>query len=122
MQTTETVYKSRSNPNVVSFYEDNVAIDLSAATQVVLKLYNQNMVLKATHSSTDSPSLIQVTTNTTVSPNTTNQVQFDINGITIAIGLYLAEVIVYDASHLNGQAIAHPQSPDDLLAFKFVDA
>jgi hypothetical protein len=120
MQTTETVYKNRSNPNVVSFFEDNVAMDFSASTRLTLKLYNRNMVLQATVDTQDSPILLQTATDTTVSPNTTNQIQFDINTLVLDDGLYLAEVIVYDASHTSGQAVAHPQSPDDLLAFKFV--
>ena len=58
MATREIIYKSTDNDSVVSFYEDNVAMDFSAVTRVVLKLYNRLNTLQTTVDSADSPSLI----------------------------------------------------------------
>lgn len=121
MNTTETIYKSRSNDNAVLFFENLVAMDLSAITSITLKLYTIDGDLISTVNSTDSPSLIAQGTDTTVSPNTNNKITFALNGLDL-IGTYYAQVIVYDALHPNGQTIAHPRSPDDQLIFNFVDA
>lgn len=111
MATTEIVHKSRDNINIVAFYEDNSAMDFSAVTRVILKLYSRNSVLKHTEDSSSSPVLLSWAS---------NQITFDIGSIDIAVGVYQAEVVIYDASHPNGQVIAHPESQDDLLIFKVV--
>lgn len=121
MQTTLNIYKNRSNPVSALFYEDLTAIDFSGATRSVLKLYTNDGDLAATVDSNDSPSLIATGPYTGVSPNTNNLITFTLNSLTLS-GLYYAAVIVYDASHPNGQVIAHPESDDDLLSFNFVDA
>ena len=112
MATTEIVYKTRGNPNVVSFYEDNVAMVFTSVTRVVLKLYNRNLALQHTEDSSNSPVLISWATNV---------ITFNINDLSLS-GTYLAEVVIYDSSHPDGQVIAHPQSNDDLLIFKYVEA
>lgn len=121
MQTTLNVYKNRSNPVSALFFEDLVAIDFSGATRTVLKVYTMDGDLASTVDSNDSPSLIATGTNTAVSPNTNNLITFTLNSLSLS-GIYYAEVIVYDATHIDGQVIAHPDSPHDLLAFNFVDA
>lgn len=113
MATTEIVYKNRDNPNIVAFYEDNSAMDFSAVTRVVLKLYDRHGVLKHTEDSNTSPSLISWAT---------NQITFNINDISLSEGKYSAQVDIYDSSHPGGQVIAHPQSNDDLLIFQLVNA
>jgi hypothetical protein len=113
MATTEIVYKNRDNPISVNFYEDNVAMDFTAVTRVVLKLYNSAMTLKLTVDSSTSPAPISWATNV---------ITFSINDESIDYGAYQAEVIVYDSSHPDGQVIAHPQSNDDLLVIKYVEA
>jgi hypothetical protein len=111
MITTEIVYKNRDNPNVVSFFEDNVAMDFSSVTRTVLKLYNNNLALQLTEDSDNSPSLISWAT---------NEITFNINDLVISNGRYQAEVIIYDSSHPNGQVIAHPKSAVDTLVFEYV--
>ena len=81
MSTTEIVYKNRDNPNAVSFYEDNVTMDFSAVTRVVLKLYNRNHVLQYTEDSSNSPVLISWATNI---------ITFAINDLSLAVGRYNA--------------------------------
>ena len=113
MATTEIVYKNRDNPNVVSFFEDNSAMDFSSVTRVVLKLYDRYGVAKYTEDSNTSPTLLSWAT---------NQITFTINDISLDAGNYSAEVYIYDSSHPDGQVIAHPESQDDLLIFKLVNA
>lgn len=113
MSTTEIVYKNRDNPNSVSFYEDNVAMDFSAVTRVVMKLYNRNLLLQHTEDSNSSPVLISWATNI---------ITFAINDLPLAVGRYNAQVIVYDSQHPDGQTIAHPKSHNDRLIFEFVNA
>ncbi|MFW0778492.1 MAG: hypothetical protein ACN2B6_12325 [Rickettsiales bacterium] len=113
MATTEIVYKNRDNPNVVAFYVDNVAMDFSAVTRAVLKLYNRNNVLLHTEDSSTSPSLLSWST---------NEITFTLNDVVLDKGRYFAQVTVYDSTHPDGQAIAHPQSPNDRLIFEFVHA
>lgn len=113
MATTEIVYKNRDNPNVVAFYEDNVAMDFSAVTRVVLNLYNNNLVLQHTEDSANSPVLMSWAT---------NQITFNINDLPLSVGRYHAEVYVYDSLHPGGQVIAHPRSPNDRLTFEYVNA
>lgn len=112
MSTTEIVYKNLSNTNVVSFNEDNVAMDFTSVTRVVCKLYNRQNVLQSTIDSSDSPSLISWSG---------SEITFNIGSVDLT-GVYIAEVIAYDATHPNGQAIAHPRSQDDLLIFEYVAA
>lgn len=113
MNTTEIVYKNRDNPNVVSFSEDNVAMDFSAVTRVVLKMYNRNLALQHTEDSISSPALISWAT---------DKITFNINDIALVDGIYGASVVIYDSAHPNGQAVAHPSSPVDRLYFRFVNA
>lgn len=113
MNTTETVYLSRDNTNVVAFYEDNVAMDFTGVTRVVLQLYNRNNVLQATADSNSSPTPISWAT---------NEITFSINDVSISPGLYPAKVVIYDSTHPDGQVIAHPSSEDDLLVFRVVNA
>lgn len=113
MATTEIVYKNRDNPNVVTFYEDYVAMDFTSTTRVVLKLYNSNRVLQATVDSNSSPSLISWSG---------SDITFNLNDLVLNSAIYQAQVIVYDSSHPDGQVIAHPRSVDDLLSFEFVNA
>lgn len=113
MATVEVVYKNRDNPNIVAFYENNVAMVFTSVTRVVLKLYNRNFVLQATEDSNNSPVLIAWAT---------NLITFNINDLVLADGDYPAEVIIYDSSHPAGQTIAHPHSPNDRLTFRYVNA
>ncbi len=113
MAITEIVYKNRDNPNVVSFYEDNVAMDFTSVTRVVLKLFNRTLVLQHTEDSANSPILISWAT---------NQITFNINDLALADGSYQAEVIIYDSSHPGGQVITHPLSQVDRLTFRYVNA
>lgn len=109
--TNEVVYKNRDNPNIVAFYEDNVAMDFTSVTRTVLKLYNRNLVLQYTEDSDNSPVLISWAT---------NQITFSINDLVLTNGRYNAEVIIYDPGHPDGQVIAHPRSPVDRLVFEYV--
>ena len=113
MITTEIVYKNRDNPNVVAFFEDNVAMDFSSVTRVVLKLFNVTNVLQYTEDSDNSPVLIAWAT---------NEITFNINDLVLANGSYNAQVVIYDASHPAGQTIAHPQALTDRLVFRYVTA
>lgn len=113
MATTEIVYKTYDNANVVAFSEDNVAMSFAAVTRVVLKLYSRSEVLQHTEDSNTSPSLLSWAS---------NEITFNLGGISLSVGDYLAQVVIYDSSNPNGKVIAHPQSQDDLLIFKFVTA
>ena len=120
MQITEYIYKSRSNLSRVGFYEDLVAMDFTAVTRVVCKLYNLDNKLLQTVDSNDSPSLI-TWTDTTVSPHVLNVINFDFGSLSLTGKVY-AQVYVYDPSHASGQTLIHPRSDNDLLCFVFVDA
>ena len=111
MNTTEIVYKSKDNTNVVAFTEDNVAMDFSAVTRVILRLYNRTLTLVSTVDSNDSPSLISWAT---------NQITFTIGSVSVDDGIYKAEVVIYDSTRPNGQAITHPESNGDKLTFRYV--
>ena len=111
--TTETVYKNRDNPNQVRFYEDNAAMDFSAVTRVVLDLYNAHNVKLATVDTSDSPILITYTTNV---------ITFNLNSLALSAGRYYAKVVVYDSQHPEGQILAHPDSRDSQLVFRFTYA
>lgn len=113
INTVELVFKNRDNPNIVSFSEDNVAMDFTNTTRVVLRLYNRNFVLITTVDSASSPSLITFAT---------DKITFNINDLSVADGVLEAEVVIFDSSHPLGQVIAHPQSQVDKLSFRFVNA
>ena len=106
----ETVYKLRDNPNTVTFSEDGVVIDFSAATRMVLTLKRVGKIADTN----DDAALIDWSQGGGV-------VEFNLNDIVITSksDLY-ATLVVYDALHTDGQILAHMD--DKSLGFKFKDS
>lgn len=113
----ETVYKLRDNPNTVTFSEDGVLIDFSAATRMVLSFEGSVVVADTGVDAT----LIDWSAGSGV-------VEFNINGIDIEAGSELfATLVVYDPLHVDGQVIVSGSATRKAtiagsLRFLFLDA
>ena len=107
---TEIVYKGADNPNSVTFYEDNVAMDFSATTRMVLTLSGAGVTI-------DSDILATAIDWSAGS----GKVIFKLNDESIEPGLYKATLKVYDATHTSGQVIAHHESGSLNFNFTYSD-
>lgn len=103
----EIVYQGADNPNTVKFYQDNVLMDFSSVTRMVLTFFGAPNVVD-----TDiSPSDIDWSGGSGV-------VEFNLNDVGISPGAYSASLKVYDLLHANGQILAHPKGAE--IIFRFV--
>lgn len=110
----EIVYKVSDNPNTVTFKEDGVAIDFSAATRMTLELSGLGVVAD---SDVDAD-LFDWSQGSGV-------VEFNLNDLDIAPGKYSSTVRVFDPAHADGQRIADPSGKSGdknvpELVFQFV--
>lgn len=113
----ETVYKNRDNPNVITFKEDGIEIDFSAATRMVMSFSGSTITADSDVDSSLFDWLLG-----------SGQVEFNLNGIGIS-GTVSATLIVYDAGHTNGQVLvrsidvemAIPRDARTFLNLEFVD-
>ena len=102
---TEIVYKGADNPNSVTFYEDNVAMDFSATTRMLLTFTGSSAVVD-----TDISAIIDWSSGGGL-------VVFNLNDISISSGSYTATLKVYDAAHADGQVISHALGAE--IVFRF---
>ena len=103
----EVVYKGRDNPNAVTFKEDDVVIDFSAATRMVLSFKGSDVVADTDVDST----LIDWSSGAGV-------VVFNLNDLVVTTSRQLpSTLIVYDPLHTNGQVLAFMDERS--LYFKF---
>lgn len=103
----ETVYKGSDNPNTVTFKEDGVAIDFSAATRMTLELSGLGVVAD----SNDNADLFDWSQGNGV-------VEFNLNDLDLTEDFYPATVKVYDALHTDGQVLVHMDTAE--LQFRVV--
>jgi len=104
---TEIVYKNRDNPNSVLVKQNNVALDFSTITRMVLSFGGNNAIADSDVNS----DFINWFDN--------GVVEFNIGGLDITTAAPLsATLIAYDPSHSDGQVITHFESNE--LNFRFV--
>lgn len=104
----EIVYKGSDNPNTVTFKEDGVAIDFSAATRMTLELSGLGVVAD----SNDNADLFDWSQGSGV-------VEFNLNDLDLAEDFYPATVRVYDAQRTDGQVLVHMDTAE--LQFRMVE-
>lgn len=105
----EIVYKGRNNPNSVTFEQDGVEIDFSAATRMLVDFEG----ISTSADTADNAGLIDYSQGSGL-------VEFNFNGLDIPAGLYRASVVVFDALHTDGQVLVYHD--ENKLQFRFVDA
>ena len=123
----EIVYKGSDNPNTVTFKEDGVAIDFSAATRMTLELSGLGVVAD---SGVDAALMTWALSfdkqGGPINDDNGDQyweVEFNLNDLDITPDTYRATVKVYDPLHMDGQVVVHMDeiAMDKSLQFVFAD-
>ena len=109
MAITERIYKARDNKAEILVAFDDSATPLQGVTRITCELQPAGVTVD---SDIDAAAITW---------QATGEVVFDFGAVD-ATGLQRATLVAYDPSHVDGQAIAHPQAPgEQTLIFRFLD-
>ena len=102
----ELVYLSRDNPVTIELREDTTLIPWAGVTRMLLTLEGSAVVAD----SDIAAELFDWTTGDGV-------LVLNLNDLAVTAGQYRATLVVYDATHPDGQVLVHKHSSDLLLLF-----
>ena len=105
----EVIYKDRSNPNTVTFYQDSVAIPFAGVTRMTCAFAGSAVIAD----SAVDPGLFDWSAGSGV-------VEFNFTTLALPPGTYKATLVAYDALHPAGQVLVHMRTNE--LIFIVVDA
>jgi len=105
--TVEIVYNDRDNENIVTFSDQNGAIDFTGYTRMLVRFDGSSV-----EADTD-------VTASLITGDSSGNVTFDFGALGVDAGEYPCSFIVFDGSHPNGQVLVH--ADENSLSFKFID-